>query len=48
MERSLSRLNESNYVPETRFGIWFLGTQIWVQFVLEAAVADLLDRKSVV
>ncbi|MFY9317169.1 MAG: methyltransferase domain-containing protein [Burkholderiales bacterium] len=32
-----------NYVPETRFGIWFLGTQTWVQFVLEAAVADLLN-----
>ncbi len=42
MERSLSHLDESDYVPETRFGIWFLGTQTWVQFVLEAAVADLL------
>jgi ubiquinone/menaquinone biosynthesis C-methylase UbiE len=32
-----------DHVPETRFGVWFLGTQTWVQFVLEAAVADLLD-----
>ena len=32
-----------DHVRETRFGIWFLGTQTWVQFVLEAAVADLLD-----
>lgn len=32
-----------DHVPETRFGIWFLGTQTWVQFVLEAAVADLLN-----
>lgn len=32
-----------DHVPETQFGIWFLGTQTWVKFVLEAAVADLLE-----
>jgi ubiquinone/menaquinone biosynthesis C-methylase UbiE len=35
-------LNTIDHVPETRFGIWFLGTQTWVKFVLEVAVADLL------
>lgn len=30
-----------NFVPETRFGIWFLGSQTWVQFVLEVAIKDL-------
>jgi ubiquinone/menaquinone biosynthesis C-methylase UbiE len=38
----LSRLNTIDHVPDTRFGIWFLGTQTWVKFVLEVAVADLL------
>lgn len=28
-------------VPETRFGFWFLGTQIWVQYVLTVALNDL-------
>ena len=36
-------LNEIDHVPETRFGVWFLGTQTWVQFVLEAAIKDLLN-----
>jgi len=35
-------LNAIDHVPETRFGIWFLGTETWVKFVLEAAIADLL------
>jgi ubiquinone/menaquinone biosynthesis C-methylase UbiE len=34
-------LNKHDFVPETRFGIWFLGSQTWVKFVLEVAVADL-------
>ena len=34
-------LDSRNYVPETRFGIWFLGSQTWVQFVLEVAINDL-------
>jgi ubiquinone/menaquinone biosynthesis C-methylase UbiE len=34
-------LNKHDFVPETRFGIWFLGSQTWVRFVLEVAVADL-------
>lgn len=38
----MSRPHESDFVPESRFGIWFLGTQTWVQFVLEVAVVDLL------
>jgi ubiquinone/menaquinone biosynthesis C-methylase UbiE len=36
-------LGHVDHVAETRFGIWFLGTQTWVKFVLEAAVVDLLD-----
>jgi len=28
-------------VPETRFGIWFLGTGIWVEHVLERALDNL-------
>ncbi len=31
------------YVEETRFGVWFLGTETWVKHVLARAVAD-LDR----
>lgn len=30
------------FVPETQFGIWFLSTDTWVKFVLEAAIKDLL------
>ena len=29
------------HVPETKFGIWFLGTQTWVIKVLEVALRDL-------
>jgi len=29
------------YVPESRFGVWFLGTEIWVRHVLQPALADL-------
>jgi ubiquinone/menaquinone biosynthesis C-methylase UbiE len=29
------------FVPETRFGIWFLGSETWLNRVLEVAVADL-------
>ncbi|HJT09067.1 MAG TPA: class I SAM-dependent methyltransferase [Stellaceae bacterium] len=31
----------SAHVPETRFGTWFLGTETWVIYVLQCAVADL-------
>jgi ubiquinone/menaquinone biosynthesis C-methylase UbiE len=31
----------STYVPESRFGIWFLGTETWVKHVLEWALKDL-------
>lgn len=34
-------MNRHAFVPETRFGIWFLGSQTWLQFVLEVAVNDL-------
>jgi ubiquinone/menaquinone biosynthesis C-methylase UbiE len=30
------------FVPETRFGIWFLGSETWVKSVLEVAIADLI------
>lgn len=35
-------MNKHAFVPETRFGIWFLGSETWVKFVLEVAVADLV------
>jgi len=34
-------LNKHAFVPETRFGIWFLGSETWVKFVLEVAINDL-------
>lgn len=34
-------LDKLEFVPETRFGIWFLGSKTWVQFVLEVAINDL-------
>lgn len=36
-------MDKYNFVPETRFGIWFLGSQTWVKFVLEVAVNDLVQ-----
>lgn len=33
--------NAFPFVPETRFGIWFLGSETWVKHVLEVAIADL-------
>ncbi|RJG02754.1 class I SAM-dependent methyltransferase [Noviherbaspirillum sedimenti] len=35
-------LNEHAFVPETRFGIWFLGSETWLKHVLEVAIADLV------
>lgn len=35
-------MNKHDYVHETRFGMWFLGSQTWVQFVLDVAVNDLV------
>src|SRR5450432_435313 len=29
------------FVPETRFGLWFLGTDTWFNFVLRTALEDL-------
>lgn len=31
------------YLPESRFGVWFLGTDIWTNHVLKRAIQD-LDR----
>lgn len=33
--------NDEPFVPETRFGVWFLGTQTWLNYVLKVAVRDL-------
>lgn len=39
----MSNTTNSNplFVPETRFGIWFLGTGVWVNKVLKVAICDL-------
>jgi ubiquinone/menaquinone biosynthesis C-methylase UbiE len=34
--------DRSLFVPETRFGHWFLGTETWFQSVLKVAILDLL------
>jgi ubiquinone/menaquinone biosynthesis C-methylase UbiE len=39
MERSIA--SPIAFVPETRFGFWFLGTETWVQYVLTVALNDL-------
>jgi SAM-dependent methyltransferase len=39
MENSLA--SPIAFVPETRFGFWFLGTKTWVQYVLTVALNDL-------
>lgn len=31
----------ADFVPETRFGTWFLGTETWVTHVLKVAINDL-------
>ena len=33
-------VDTSDWVPETRFGKWFIGTDIWIDYVLHEAVAD--------
>jgi ubiquinone/menaquinone biosynthesis C-methylase UbiE len=35
-------LMEALFVPETRFGFWFLGTRTWETRVIRVALADLL------
>jgi len=35
-------MNKHAFVPETRFGIWFLGSETWVKSVLEVAIEDLI------
>ena len=34
-------LNRSRWVKETRFGHWFLGTNVWSRYVVEVAIRDL-------
>jgi ubiquinone/menaquinone biosynthesis C-methylase UbiE len=34
----------ASYVPETRFGLWFLGTDTWTTHVLRRAISDLSMR----
>ena len=34
-------MQQAAHVEESRFGVWFLGTETWVQHVLVRAVADL-------
>lgn len=34
-------MTSNAYVPETRFGFWFLGTNIWRNHVLKIAIDDL-------
>jgi ubiquinone/menaquinone biosynthesis C-methylase UbiE len=33
--------DQSLFVPETRFGVWFLSTKVWVDRVLKVAIRDL-------
>jgi ubiquinone/menaquinone biosynthesis C-methylase UbiE len=33
--------NPPLFVPETRFGVWFLSTKVWVDRVLKVAIRDL-------
>ena len=33
-------IDTRDWVPETRFGKWFVSTDIWIQYVLEVAMAD--------
>jgi SAM-dependent methyltransferase len=37
----LARPEKLRWVPETRFGHWFLGTNVWARYVVEAAISDL-------
>ena len=39
--RRSPRVSEDRWVRESRLGTWFLTTDIWVQYVLAVAVADL-------
>ena len=36
-----SDMPSGGFVPESRFGRWFLNTRIWSDYVLDFAVADL-------
>jgi SAM-dependent methyltransferase len=51
MISGLSEATVASYVPESRFGVWFLGTKIWEEHVVAKAIDDLerliKDRKPV-
>jgi len=38
---SHNQADENQWIPETRFGKWFLSTNIWFQYVLEETIANL-------
>jgi ubiquinone/menaquinone biosynthesis C-methylase UbiE len=40
-----ARLDRSRWVPETRFGHWFLGTNIWSRYVVEVALRELVQLR---
>ena len=33
-------IDTRDWVRETRFGKWFVSTDIWIQYVLQVAIAD--------
>jgi len=41
IDSSSPAIDRQQWVPETRFGKWFLGTKAWYQFVLEEAFSNL-------
>lgn len=41
MHVSTASLEKQLFVPETKFGVWFLGTDTWFNFVLKEATFDL-------
>ncbi len=38
---SVSAAERFRWVPETRFGHWFLGTNVWSRYVVEVAIKEL-------
>ncbi len=37
----LSPKDRLRWVPETRFGLWFLGTHVWARYVVDVALNDM-------
>jgi ubiquinone/menaquinone biosynthesis C-methylase UbiE len=40
---SATKPERFRWVPETRFGYWFLGTNVWSRYVVEVALAELKE-----